>query len=126
MCGTAIAKPWIVKRLTESRFPFASSTLASYLRGKRYNREKQDRGDPVGNQNRIAQSSQNDNFEKKTHERLAAEYNVSPATITRDGQYAAVSKYLPIDGFHLIAIPRKTLGVLIVLRLNLLSITHPY
>jgi len=37
--------------------------------------------------------SQNDKS-SQTHERLAAEYNVSPATITRDGQYAACRSVL--------------------------------
>lgn len=59
---------------------------ASYLRGKRYNGEKQQQGGTGANQH--VQSSQNDNS-AKTHERLAEEYKVSPATIARDGQFAA-------------------------------------
>jgi len=57
---------------------------ASYLRGKRYNGEKRQDGGH-GDQK---SGYQNDN-PIKTHERLAEEFKVSPATITRDGQYAA-------------------------------------
>lgn len=53
---------------------------ASYLRGKRYNGEKQAHGGQVP-----GSSSQNDNS-IKSHERLAEEYKVSPATITRAGE----------------------------------------
>lgn len=68
---------------------------ASYLRGKRYNGEKLTQGGTGANQ--YAQSSQNDN-PAKTHERLAEEYKVSPATITRDGQYAAAVDTLQAAG----------------------------
>ncbi len=52
---------------------------ASYLRGQRYNREK-----TAGHG--AKSGYQNDN--QKTHERLADEYKVGPATIVRDGQFA--------------------------------------
>ena len=49
--------------------------------------------------------SQNDKS-SQTHERLAEEYKVSPATITRDGQYAAAIdtlKHAGIDPHKVIA-----------------------
>ena len=70
---------------------------ASYLRGKRYNAEKQAQGGTGANQH--VQSSQNDNS-AKTHERLAEEYKVSPATITRDGNYAAAVDTLQKAGIE--------------------------
>ncbi|HRF62280.1 MAG TPA: hypothetical protein PK708_05190 [Candidatus Competibacter sp.] len=56
---------------------------ASYLRGKRYNGEKQQ-----GKRTDLDTSNQNDK-KSQTHEHLATEYKVGPATIVRDGQYAA-------------------------------------
>lgn len=56
---------------------------ASYLRGKRYNGEKQDKG---GDRKSI---DQNDPLIESTADRLATEYKVSAPTIKRDGQYAA-------------------------------------
>lgn len=56
---------------------------ASYLRGKRYNGEKQGKG---GDRKSI---DQNDLLPEPTADRLAAEYKVSAPTIKRDGQYAA-------------------------------------
>lgn len=56
----------------------------SILRGKRYNAEKNDRG---GNRK---SSSQNDYL--KTNERLAEQYNVSPSTIQRDGNFAKAAE----------------------------------
>lgn len=53
----------------------------SYLRGKRYNLEKQRQGRPE-------ESSQSEKISGETHKRLAAEYHVSPTTITRDGEFA--------------------------------------
>src|SRR5262245_28835868 len=55
---------------------------ASYLRGKRYNREK-----TGGHGDKSAY--QNDTQKRDTAERLAGEYKVGVATIKRDGQYAA-------------------------------------
>jgi len=73
---------------------------ASYLRGKRYNAEKQAHGAEQGGRgNQHLVSSQNDNL-PKTHERLAEEYKVSPATITRDGQYAAAVDTLQAAGIE--------------------------
>ncbi len=43
--------------------------------------------------------SQNDKS-SKTHERLAEEYKVSPATITRDGNYAAAVDTLQAAGIE--------------------------
>lgn len=85
MCGRLAAITWIINNQLGRRNLHPDQ--ASYLRGKRYNGEKQDRGGERGNQYTVAKD-QNDNL-PKTNERLAAEYNVSPATITRDGQYAA-------------------------------------
>jgi len=56
---------------------------ASYLRGKRYNGEKQDKG---GDRKSI---DQNDPLIESTADRLATEYKVSAPTIKRDGQFAA-------------------------------------
>jgi hypothetical protein len=53
----------------------------SYLRGKRYQSEKQQEGRPK-------KLHQNDIVSQTTHERLAQEYHVSPMTIARDGQFA--------------------------------------
>lgn len=69
---------------------------ASYLRGKRYNGEKRDGF--KGNQHTDSGSYQND--KKQTNERLAAEYKVSPATIARDGQYAAAVDKLAEAGIE--------------------------
>ena len=68
---------------------------ASYLRGKRYNGEKQAVPNASGKNQHSEVGYQNDN-QPKTHERLVEEYKVSPATIWRDGQYAAaVSPPIP-------------------------------
>jgi len=82
---------------------------ASYLRGKRYNGEKQEGF--KGNQHTDSGSCQND--KKQTHERLAEEYKVSPRTIARDGQYAAaVDKVSPAtiarEGKRVLTEPRLT------------------
>ncbi len=61
-----------------------SPTQASYLRGQLYNTAKQGHGGT----DRLTPSSQNDHLDKKTHERLSEELNVSPKTIQRDGNYA--------------------------------------
>lgn len=61
----------------------------SFLRGKRYRAEKKARGGTGANQHK--QSAQNE--QSATAERLAAEYNTSPATIRRDANFAdAVDK----------------------------------
>lgn len=60
---------------------------SSYLRGKRYNVEKQEHGGTGANRYTGLQRGQNDPS-VKTADRLAAEYNLSPKTIKRDGQYA--------------------------------------
>ena len=57
---------------------------ASYLRGKRYNAEKQDHGGQVR-----GSRDQNDPSIERTADRLATEYKVSAPTIKRDGNYAA-------------------------------------
>lgn len=59
----------------------------SYLRGKRYNGEKQDAYARPGNENAVKREDQNDL--SATADRLATEYKVSAPTIKRDGQYAA-------------------------------------
>lgn len=55
----------------------------SILRGKRYNAEKKNHGGE-------RTSYQFDNL--KTHEKLATQYGVSPATITRDGNFAIAAE----------------------------------
>lgn len=75
---------------------------ASYLRGKRYNGEKQAQGGTGANQH--VQKDQNDL--SATADRLASEYKVSAPTITRDGQYAAAIdtlKHAGIDPHKVIA-----------------------
>lgn len=68
-----------------TRDPWPNSNPSnSGPRGKRYNGEKRQDGGH-GDQK---SGYQNDNS-IKTHERLAEEYKVGPATITRDGQFAA-------------------------------------
>ena len=66
------------------------------MRGKRYNGEKATGF--KGNQHTDPASYQND--KKQTHERLAEEYKVSPATITRDGNYAAAVDSLAAVGIE--------------------------
>ena len=65
---------------------------ASYLRGKRYNAEKQDKG---GDRKSI---DQNDPLIESTADRLATEYKVSAPTIKRDGNYAAAVDTLQAAG----------------------------
>jgi hypothetical protein len=61
-----------------------SDEAASYLRGQRYLAEKQQHGgDRRSDQSRI----QPDHL--RTRDRLAAEFDVSPATIHRDGKFAS-------------------------------------
>ena len=67
----------------------------SYLRGKRYNGEKQAHGGQVPG----SSSCQSDNS-AKTHEQLAEEYKVSPRTIARDGQFAAAVDSLALAGIE--------------------------
>lgn len=59
--------------------PLKSPPIPRPGRGKRYNGEKQAHGAPEGNQRASKQTYQNDKS-KQTHERLAEEYKVSPAT----------------------------------------------
>jgi len=66
---------------------------ASYLRGKRYNAEKLSFSEAGAK--RTASLDQNDLGSESTADRLATEYKVSPATITRDGNYAAAVDTLP-------------------------------
>lgn len=64
---------------------------ASYLRGKRYNGEKQAHG--ADRKSEQAKSRSQNDFLIKTYDRLATEYQVGPKTIQRDGQFAeAVDK----------------------------------
>jgi hypothetical protein len=59
---------------------------ASYLRGLKYEREKQEKG----RYDRAAHKGQNDPYASRpTSERLAEELNVSEKTIKRDARYAA-------------------------------------
>jgi hypothetical protein len=55
-----------------------------------YISRKRSVGAPDGNKNRKSKSYQSDNFEteQKTHEVVAKETGVSPATIMRDAAYA--------------------------------------
>lgn len=76
----------------------ASDEVKDYLRGKRYHAEKKSEGAPEGNANRAKQRAQNEPVER-TAERLASEYNVSPATIKRDAQFAeAVDALAGVSG----------------------------
>lgn len=61
---------------------------ASYLRGKRYNGEKQAIPNASGKNQHSEVGDQNDT-QAKTADRLATEFKVSAPTIKRDGQYAA-------------------------------------
>jgi hypothetical protein len=63
---------------------------AAKLRGMLYISRKKSVGAPDGNKNRKSKSYQSDNFEteQKTHEVVAKETGVSPATIMRDAAYA--------------------------------------
>ena len=65
---------------------------ASYLRGKRYNAEKQQ-----GKRTDLETSDQNDP-KLETADRLATEYKVSAPTIKRDGNYAAAVDTLQAAG----------------------------
>jgi len=65
---------------------------ASYLRGKRYNAEKQDKGGDRKSKD------QNDPLPESTADRLATEYKVSAPTIKRDGNYAAAVDTLQAAG----------------------------
>lgn len=57
----------------------------SILRGKRYNAEKKDEGRP----NKLYQ---NDTVSMPTREKLAAQFGVSPATISRDAEFAKAAE----------------------------------
>jgi len=72
------AATWIINNQLGRRN--LTSEQASYLRGKRYNREKKPVGPPT---------KQFPHFEGITADKLATEYKVSRATIERDGQFAA-------------------------------------
>lgn len=79
---------------------------ASYLRGKRYNGEKITQG----TRNQHTEKDQNDPFQP-TADRLATEFKVSPATVKRDGQYAAAVDTLAsvgIDPHKIIAHETKS------------------
>jgi len=79
-------KSRIVPRWEEAHITLTAPTpeQASYLRGKRYNREKGNRED-----NLKQNVPKGQNVTSDTAERLAEEYKVSRATIERDGQFAA-------------------------------------
>ncbi|HRW98318.1 MAG TPA: hypothetical protein P5280_02450 [Cyclobacteriaceae bacterium] len=74
-------RDWMVKNQLGRRN--LSQEQQSYLRGLRYNREKSQgkRTDLTSDQNDLKSSS--------TSQLLASEYNVSEATIKRDGEFAA-------------------------------------
>ncbi|MCP5158800.1 MAG: hypothetical protein H6975_05180 [Gammaproteobacteria bacterium] len=74
----------------------AEPDQASYLRGKRYNGEKKAVGEHTGNQH--MERDQNDPI--PTADRLATEFKVSPATVKRDGQYAAAVDTLADAGIE--------------------------
>jgi hypothetical protein len=66
-----------------------TSGQKSYLRGKRYNLEKQKEGAPQGNQNAAEQLTENRSVvSASTRERLADEYGVAPSTIQADAAFA--------------------------------------
>lgn len=58
----------------------------AYVRGKRYEAEKQEQGAPEGNRNASKQIDQNDPV--VTADRLAEEFKVGSATIKRDAKFA--------------------------------------
>jgi hypothetical protein len=60
----------------------------SYLRGQRFEMEKGRPGGTGANQHAGAQQSQNGTAARRTSRRLAQEFKVSPATITRDARFA--------------------------------------
>jgi hypothetical protein len=61
----------------------------SYLRGKRYNLEKQREGAPQGNRNAAEQLTEDRSVvSESTRERLADEYGVAPSTIQADAEFA--------------------------------------
>ena len=68
----------------------------SYLRGKRYNQEKKAVPNPEGTNQHCEVIPHNEG--QPTAERLAAEYHVAPATIERDGQFAAAVDALEEQG----------------------------
>lgn len=72
---------------------------ASYLRGKRYNVEKQVVPNASGKNQHSEVGDQNDT-QAKTADRLATEFKVSPATVKRDGQYAAAVDTLAAAGIE--------------------------
>jgi hypothetical protein len=82
------AKDWVILNQLGRRN--INPKVASYLRGKLYLSRKRSVGAPDGNKNRKSKSYQSDNFEteQKTHEVVAKETGVSPATIMRDAAYA--------------------------------------
>ncbi|MBL8794287.1 MAG: hypothetical protein JNM56_10300 [Planctomycetia bacterium] len=86
------AKEW-VEQLHYSRRN-TSAEWKSYLRGRRYNQEKQAHGG-----DRKTEKSSTLSASLKTKERLAQEYGVDPATIQRDGKLAeGIDMLAPILG----------------------------
>ena len=83
------AKTWIINNQLGRRN--LSGEQQSNLRGKRVELEKKKVGAPKGNTNAEKQCSQNvhiDSESKRTIERLADEYGVSPKTIERDAKFS--------------------------------------
>src|SRR5262249_40276710 len=76
------ARTWIIHNQLGRRN--LTGEQAAYLRGKRYNLEKKA---PTGFADRAVSGPQNEGREK-TAEKLAHEYNLSRATIEREGQFA--------------------------------------
>jgi len=85
VCGRLAAITWIINNQLGRRNLHPDQ--ASYLRGKRYNGEKQ--AGFKGNQHTVEPARDQNDPQQKTADRLATEYSVSAPTIKRDGQYAA-------------------------------------
>ena len=60
-----------------------------HLRGLHYHAEKAKTSNPTGANQHVEVDAQNEHQPKKTAERLGDVYNVSPATIRRDAEFAA-------------------------------------
>ncbi len=80
----AEAEAWIIRRLVQRQH--LSPAAISYLRGRRYNTEKR----PGARSDLAGTSAQNEQrSEVETDRRLGVDFGVSPATIRRDGTFAA-------------------------------------
>lgn len=91
------AKDWIILNQLGRRN--VSPDVAAKLRGMLYISRKKSVGGDGSNQHTKEQSYQSDNLatERKTHEVVAKETGVSPATIMRDAKYAEACDKLGIS-----------------------------